>query len=398
MDKSNTSDFNEILKVLKAADTVFKDFNKTGKSLNKAIKLDKAVVGASSFFTAIPFIAEKIGYRNAMVAHIKAGTHLAQKDGMFLGTQLSNVKNSLAGQARFSMASPKGADIISIVFTALAFITGQYYMNELDKDYGKTNGRLTSIINTLEADKDAELQSGFIYLQDTMNSFSYIMLDERRIQATINQLNSILLNMDKLIEASKSLLAKGVEELNKDKKESEIFITKMNNIFVNAKRLRLGVLNYGTAKMMEMVFSDVIEKDELQIQRDKIQKRFDDADKAINKAFADLEKFMGSDEYAKLIKKEETSVPKQIATHLLVPVPFNILVSKTVRESDRDKARVEYINIYHKYRDELSELRETTIPTKPFDEYNSLLNKDIEITYVDGEYYAEFLPVGVTAN
>ena len=62
MDKLSNSDFNEILKVLKKADTVFKDFDKAGKSIDKAIKLDKSVVGANSFFTSIPFIAEKIQF------------------------------------------------------------------------------------------------------------------------------------------------------------------------------------------------------------------------------------------------------------------------------------------------------------------------------------------------
>ena len=395
MDKSNTSDFDEIFKVLKDANVVFKDINKAAKSLEKAVKLDKTLLGSSSFFTAIPFIAEKLGYKGAMIAHIKAGTHLAKKDGMFLGTQLSDLTNSLDGQARFSMASPKGADIISIVFTALAFITGQYYMNELDKDYGKTNGKLTTIINNLEADKDAELRSGFTYLQETMDSYSYIMFDDRRVQATINQLNSMLLSTDKVIESSKSLLGKSVEELSKDTKEGDPFATRFDNVFVNAKRLRLAVLNYGTAKMMEMLFSDVVKEDELGVQRERINQRFLEADEVIEKALVDLKSFIGSDEFATIIKNEQKSVPKQVATHLLVPVPFNFVVSKAVKDSQKDKAGFDYLEKYYQNLEEIKKLRESTIPTKPFDEYKALLDKDIEVTYVDGEYYIDLLNKGV---
>ena len=78
----------------------------------------------------VPWIATKIGYRGALIAEVPEGMHFAKDAaGKILGTLLSDETNQVAAQARFDIMKPRGADIISAVFSVMSIVVGQYYMH-----------------------------------------------------------------------------------------------------------------------------------------------------------------------------------------------------------------------------------------------------------------------------
>lgn len=172
--------FDELVKM----DTEFYTAKDYKLSKNSFELSDSTMVGASSIMGPVFItIANKINYSGALFAELPKGTHLtAVKDvtGKVWGS-ISKPNNQIAGLAQFSSASPKGADIASAIFTLLAFVTGQYYMNENLKSLNKVNGTIHNLEGHIEAEKYSELCQENETLNNIISDYQYILDNEDRI-------------------------------------------------------------------------------------------------------------------------------------------------------------------------------------------------------------------------
>lgn len=300
------------------------------KLSDKALKIDdETIASSSSLFTMVPWLATRLSYNGALIAELPEGTHLAtDAAGKMLGTALSNESNKLVGQARFSMIQPKGADIVSLAFAVMSFVTGQYYMHMNSMDMGQVNGILKNLEGHIEAEKYSELCQENETLRNIAEDYKFIVLDEDRMKNSRLIVEDIVNNTSKNNEYYKRQIEGYAERFKASEKKDISTEKKLINLNSLSYKIVFNLYNHGIASFMYMMLYNIRNKEEIMIRKDRLEKKWDESIRLVDKTYHDVGMLIESKDFDKVIKQETLSVPGKAATHLLVPLPFNILVDK----------------------------------------------------------------------
>lgn len=148
--------------------------------------------------------AKHPGYNNGIV--VKSGTN-----------------NEITGVARLKATSPLPG-IINSAFSALAIVTGQYFLSKIDTTLDKMASGVNEIANFLKDEKKSELEASEKHLQYVIDNYSDIMGND--IQRT-----SVVTNLGRIkIEAEKIALLYN-KKIKEDEEKDVILTEKADHIF-----------------------------------------------------------------------------------------------------------------------------------------------------------------------
>ena len=302
------------------------------KLSDKALKIDEeTIASSSSLFTMVPWLATRLSYNGALIAELPEGTHLAKDAaGKMLGSALSNESNKLVGQARFSMIQPKGADFVAIAFAVMSFVTGQYYMHMNSMDMGQVNGVLKNLEGHIEAEKYSELCQENETLRNIAEDYRFIVLDEDRMKNSRLIVEDIINKTSKNNEYYKRQIENYAERFKAGEKKDINSQKKLVNLNSLSYKIVFNLYNHGIASFMYMMLYNIRNKEEIMIRKERLEKKWDESIRLVDKTYHEVGMLIDSQDFEKIIKQETLSVPEKAATHLLVPLPFNLLVDKTV--------------------------------------------------------------------
>ena len=381
--------FDELVKM----DTKFytaKDY----KLSKKAFELDDSTLaGASSIMAPMFFtIANKIAYSGALFAELPEGTHLtAVKDaaGKVWGS-ISKENNQIAGLAKFSAAAPKGADIASAIFTVLAFVTGQYYMNENLKTVNKINGSIHNLEGHIEAEKYSELCQENETLNNIISDYQYILANEDRLNASRILVTQILKDTDK---NAKYYMAQLTDNKNRFKTATgEITIgEKITNISSISHKLLFTLYNYGLAMMVEQVLFNITAKEELLKRKERVQNKLSEAVEMIYFTYQYIDEFTKEKAYTKLLKKEKLSVVQKFLTWGLVPFPLCIWADKGINDYKANKLGDFYKNGLDDSKKSIQDMCQKVTPMPMLEDYISLCDMRMVIVAKDDKLYVDYV-------
>lgn len=94
----------------------------------------------------------------------------------------------IVGQAGWEKINPATADIAQVAYSAFSMasvVTGQYFMQRIDKKMESIQESTNSILQFLELDKRSELQAEQMFLNETVQDMEDITLCESQRQASV---------------------------------------------------------------------------------------------------------------------------------------------------------------------------------------------------------------------
>lgn len=360
---------------------------------DKALKIDDdTIASSSSIFSTVPWIATKLGYSGALIAEYPDGTHLAtDAAGKMLGTALSDETNQLVAQARFSSMQPKGADIISMVFAVMSFVTGQYYMHINSIDMGQANGVLKNLEGHIEAEKYSELCQENETLKNIAEDYKFIVRDEDRMKNSRLIVEDIVNKTSKNNEYYKRQIESFTERFKDAGKKDINTQEKLTNISSLAYKTIFNLYNHGIANFMYMILYNIRNKEEILTRKERLEKKWNEATQLVDKTYHDIGLFMTTKEFDKIMKQETLSVPGKAATHLLVPVPFNFIVDKKVTGTKTSNVKKIYTEGMEQSWDSFMKFKCEVSPIPMIDNYVSALDQRKMLICKDGNYYLDVI-------
>lgn len=203
---------------------------------------------------------------------LKPGTILAkskQTAGAFRGTELNLVTNKVAGQAEFIENSAKlsvsaAPQVALNIFNAASFVTGQYFMAQVNEKLSDIKDGLDRIEQFLDADKQSKLKADLQTLEKVNSRISFIKDSEAQKNATIIQLKSIQTQTQGFINFYQEQ-AESVRQAA-DKKDKDKMIGKnINDIGNYMTQYRCATLAYCMANLMELYLMDTPDADYFKI-------------------------------------------------------------------------------------------------------------------------------------
>ena len=381
--------FDELVKM----DTEFYKAKDYKLSKNAFELNDATMAGASTIMSPLfHSVANKIAYNGALFAELPEGMHLtAVKDslGKVWGS-ISRENNQIAGLAKLSTAAPKGADIASAIFTILAFVTGQYYMNENLKSLNKINGSLHNLEGHIESEKYSELCQENETLNTIISDYQFILSNEDRLSTSRMFVSQLINDTDR---NAKYYTTQLTDNKNRFKTAiAELTIgEKITIISSNSHKLLFTIYNYGLAMLVEQVLFNITDKEELIKRKNRVQNKFNEAVELIYFIYKYIDDFTKEKEYKKLIRKEKLSVIQKFLTYSLVPFPFCIFADKGINSFKANKLEDFYRKGLEDSKKSLDEMRRKVTPIPMIEDYISLCNMRMIIVSKDNRLYVDYV-------
>lgn len=359
---------------------------------DKAVKLDETALSSSSLFSAIPWLAERVAYNGAWAVEIPVGSELAPSR-IAPGKMSSQAfkDGDLVGNAILSEMHPKGADIAAIVFMVMSYVTGQYYMHESVVNMGQVNGVLHNLEGHIEAEKYSELCQENETLVHIAEDYKFIAQDEARMNNSRLIVEDIFNKTSKNNEYYKKLLENYSDRFKVGGKNELGVQEKLINLHLHSNKMLFNLYNHGIATFMYMMLFNIRNKDEIEIRKDRLIKKWDESTRLIENTYHNIGAFMLSDEFDELLKQEEKNVLVKSATHLLVPFPFNFVVDKNVTDNNIGKIKNAYQEGLEESRESIQKFKYDVTPLPMIDNYESLLAQRKMLISVDGNYYIDVI-------
>lgn len=98
--------------------------------------------------------------------------------------------NKITGQALLKAATV-GPLIANVAFSTVSTVTGQYFLSEINDKLSQIEKKIDDIRQILENEKRSELQADYSFLQQVIQTFEYIQLNDFHKQATLQQIQQI---------------------------------------------------------------------------------------------------------------------------------------------------------------------------------------------------------------
>ena len=165
-------------------------------------------------------------------------------------------------------------EISTRFFSIASFITGQYYISQINHNIEYIKSEIEEVQQFLENDKDSKIQAVVDNLADITDHLSHIRLDPLRISTTIKAIGDIKTIAKTYISFNNKRIN---QEINKASSDDNL-TTIENKIKTIAKatiQYELLVEVYCHAVLMEILLSNITNKEELYLYRTKMKKVID---------------------------------------------------------------------------------------------------------------------------
>ena len=193
---------------------------------------------------------------------LKPGTKLAESKktmGAFRGSQLDINTNQLDGQAEFvknnaSLQNSSASRIALNVFNVISFVTGQYFLTQINEKLSSVKKGINHLEQILESDKRSQLKADYQTLEQINKRKEYIKSNDLQLLSTLTELKSIQRNARGNInfyQEQAEIIRNKTNPKDKDKEIEE----NINNIVTNLIHYRCAVFVYCLAIQLELYLS-----------------------------------------------------------------------------------------------------------------------------------------------
>ncbi len=208
------------------------------------------------------------------------GTHLATLKAnpeAFLGAELKNANNQVAGQAKWfkndaALNVPSTPQIALGVFNALSFATGQYFMSEINGKLSTIKAGVDRIERFLNNAQQSEVKAACKIMKDLLDRAEFILRDPKQRVTTVEQINKIQEAAQKSIEFCHDQIMDELACLNKQDKDDEIK-RKIYAIGNYLEQYFVSVRLYGLATLMEVQLNQIYDLKEINAFRRQVEER-----------------------------------------------------------------------------------------------------------------------------
>lgn len=209
---------------------------------------------------------------------IGQGLHLGKSHttpGAFKGNAYDK-NNNLKTQADWFVNDAQldvsmAPQIASFVFNAAAFITGQYFMTEINRSLSEIKTDTKDIKQFLENDKYGTIKAAINSLIEIIHHLKFIEADSERIDRTLQELKNINFIAEKYISISQQVIEQERAKTRNDDK-SDIIKKHVKTVADYIKQYRVLVELYCQSKLLIIYLDNVWSIEELSQYRDELNK------------------------------------------------------------------------------------------------------------------------------
>ncbi len=187
------------------------------------------------------------------------------------------------GSASFHEMSTQAA--VMGTFTAMSVATGQYFMAQINNELSLINRKMDNILEFLYGDKKAELLSEISFVKYAHQNFASIMAHEPQRIATISSLQGAKKIAMKDIEFYLEDLDRAAGDVAKSYEDLDELL---NKAFQIKDSLELSMQLYVMSSLVEVFYSQNMDKDYLQYLEDDMCLYINKCDKRILTSFSQL--------------------------------------------------------------------------------------------------------------
>lgn len=153
--------------------------------------------------------------------------------------------------------------IVLNVFNAASFVTGQYFMAEVNEKLATIQDGINQLLQLLDMEQASELESAIKSLQNMVDHRFYIQSSPVRIQAAIIQLHGFQEQARKTISYSKKAIQLEQSKINLKKDKDEVIDAHIHEIAKHMSRYQQAVQLLGVSTVLEVLLANITDKDEL---------------------------------------------------------------------------------------------------------------------------------------
>lgn len=200
------------------------------------------------------------------------------------GTPIVGENGKIVGHASLNEVSDS-ATIMMSAFSVMSILSSQYYLKEINDQFGLLNQKIDAIVNFLYGDKKAELMAEICFVQNAYKNYSSIMsYNEQRI-ATISSLQSAQKVAMKDIEFYLNDLSDKADLTAKNYNEFE---HQLNDAFKIKDSLEMSIQLYSMTNIMEMHYSQNYDNDYVENVKDNLVYYIKKCERQILSSFSKL--------------------------------------------------------------------------------------------------------------
>ncbi|MDF3000995.1 MAG: hypothetical protein K0Q48_1114, partial [Bacillota bacterium] len=327
------------------------------------------------------------------------GTILAkskQTAGAFRGSELNQVTNKVTGQAEFIENSAKlsvsaAPQVALNIFNAASFVTGQYFMAQVNEKLSDIKDGLDRIEQFLDADKQSKLKAALQTLEKVKRRISFIKDDEVQKNATITQLKSIQTQTQGFInfyQEQAESIRQAADKKDKDKKIGK----NINDVGNYMTQYRCATLAYCMANLMELYLMDAPDADYFKIVHEDLKGIVNQYKDDYSSCQDEMKNYLGSNNA--LNKRSSMQIAADLAVGVVVTVfartPVGIKAGKYVdgilneKRKEKKKEKIESLKSYMDHCGD-TELLDSSV--NGISKYIAATSNTIELLKVGNDYY-----------
>lgn len=325
------------------------------------------------------------------------GTILAkskQTAGAFRGTELNQVTNKLAGQAEFiennAVLSVSAAPQVALnIFNAVSFVTGQYFMAQVNEKLSDIKEGLDRIEQFLDADKQSKLKADLQTLEKVNRRISFIKDDEVQKNATITQLKLIQTQTQGFINFYQEQAESVRQAANKKDKAKKIG-KNINDVGNYMIQYRCATLAYCMANLMELYLMNAPDADYFKIVHEDLKGIVNQYKDDYSLCQEEMKLYLDSNNALNKRNAKQIAADVLVALSLATRTPVGIKAVQHVDEifngkrKEKKQEKIESLKLYMDHcRD--TELLDSSV--NGISKYIAATNNTIELLKVGDDYY-----------
>ncbi len=378
------------------------------KATDREIELFSQIIGY------VPGIVKDAKMKKAFNEAIDGSFRVVIPEGLHLGNShtrpgalkasLYDINNHAKGPADLvknstSLELTKIPDFVNAAFGMASFFTGQYFMNQIDKQMSEINSKLNKILSFLQDDKIADINAAMRELFEIQARLQYVRKNSESISFTLNRVEHIQsiarkniifyeVKINDCIEDIKSYDSKSIKKDSYEKIKTKIkellayleLYERCHHLYSQTKLLEIGIMPMGVEEIM--LYKQEIHMSMMELSG-KINEVEDSLSSYVSAIFSD-KKFR--EDIIDLVGGvaaffTDVAVKQPTVTKLVTPY---IHGNKVKNENKR-------VNIKSEYKNRIEEVRGRR---RGYDQYEKSidswiegLSKPMEFIRVNGDYY-----------